>query len=399
MEDLTLDTLLRASRPGGPTALGSVGQLRPAAGEHALVAPAKYTDSAGAVYVYEDRFIEGAFREVVLLDSRSSTANRMEDAIALAIEDGDELLARMPHITVSYTDKEGQIHRYRDYTLPHRAFDAHVRLGTVDGKPVSQVPEFRAARDASPHDAWPLFALSPVTVLLGGWDSSRRTNQARFPSAITGEIIGVIEAEGRTAQAAQRSGARLDPVGASVRLDSAVAVELAEGQADEISPKLLQKISKQKGTVSASNLGLGAIPPGTEALDGIAVATAIRSYSLSFSTLRRLRFGKGAEGDAAIRALLAALGLVAMVRNDAETFLRANCHLVESAPTQMVLDKRQGNLAAVKPPTIAEADALLQAAYDHAAQAAGIDWRGQSFDVIGNPAVIAGAEAKDAGEE
>lgn len=52
-------------------------------------------------------------------------------------------------------------------------------------------------------------------------------------------------------------------------------------------------------------------------------------------------------GDAAIRALLAALGIVAMTRNDAETYLRANCHLVESGATEMTLDRRQGKLAPV----------------------------------------------------
>lgn len=395
MNELKLDILLAASRPGGSSALGAVTHLEPAAGPHALISPAKYTGDKGAVYVQEERYIDKEFRTVSIIDSRSSVGNRIEDAIRLAIEDGDLVLNLMPCIRVTYTDKAGKKQVYYDYTLPHRAFDAHVRLGKIDGVPTTQVEEYRAARNATPGNAWDLFEVSPLTVLLGGWDSSRRSHQARFPSAIIGEIIGVIEEDGRQAQPTLRSGARLDPVGASVQLDASVALELATGQADEISPKLLAAVKKQKGVKNASNLGLGSIPPGTKALDGIATSDIIRSYSLSFSTLRRLRFGKGAEGDAAIRALLAALAIVGMVRNDAESYFRANCHLIEKGPTEMVLDQRQGNRLALKPPTVQEADQLLAAAYAHAAEVAGIDWHGQVLDVVGNPAVIAGAEATD----
>ncbi len=404
MQELDLETLLAAGRPGGSAALGSLTHLKPAAGPQAPISPAKYTvkpqgRESEAVYVYEERYFDGEFRNTVLIKGREATANGIEDALALAIADGDPTLSLLPHITVTYETQDGTEVSFHDYTLPHRAFDAHIRLGKHDGVPTPQVPEYKAARNATPQDAWPLFALSPVTVLLGGWDSTRRSNQARFPSAITGEIVGVVEAGDTRAEEVRRSGARLDPVGASVQLDSSVAAELAMGQKGEISAKLLDKITKQKGVKSASNLGLGSIPPGTTSLDGIATSDIIRSYALSFSTLRRLRFGKGAEGDAAIRALLAALAIDGMVRNDAELFIRANCHLVESGPTEMTLDLRQGNLQPIKPPTVEEADELLAAALDHASAAAGVDWHGQSFNVTGNPAVIAGAEANESDED
>jgi CRISPR-associated protein Csb1 len=401
MSTMTLDLLLEAARPGGPSALGAVTRLEPAAGPSALVSPAKYTSRSGATYVYEDRQIDGAFHRTVVLDSRSSVANRIEDAINLAIEDGHPVFSRMPSIRVSYDREGGDPVVLRDTDLPHRAFDAHVRLGTVDGEPVTKHPAYLAARNSVPADAAGLFALSPFSVLFGGWDSSRRTNQARFPSAVVGEIFGVLSDEGPVADlAVHRSGARIDPIGARIQLPTKVAVELAEAQQDELSAKLVEKIRKQKGaTVSASNLGLGAIPPGTEALDGIATSQIQRTYSLSFSTLRRLRFGRGAVGDASVRALLAAIALNGMVRNDAELYLRANCHLVEAEAPRIRVSRRGGVFETIDGLDVAEADALLEAAYDRAAADAGLDWHGQSLEVVGNPEVLRGALSNDVDQD
>jgi CRISPR-associated protein Csb1 len=53
-------------------------------------------------------------------------------------------------------------------------------------------------------------------------------------------------------------------------------------------------------------LGLGGIPPTLDTLAGVACIRIIRSDVLSFATLRQIRFGADAEGNAACRALLAA---------------------------------------------------------------------------------------------
>ena len=44
-EKLSLEHLIEAARPGGPSVLTEVTELAPAAGEHASVAPARYTPS------------------------------------------------------------------------------------------------------------------------------------------------------------------------------------------------------------------------------------------------------------------------------------------------------------------------------------------------------------------
>ncbi len=393
---LTLDVLNEASRPGGPSALTSITRLRPAGGEWATIAPAKYTTRAGnATYVFEDRFIDGQRVRTVLIDSRSSSANRLEDALAQAIAEGHSLLSKMPSVRVSYDLGGGDVTSLADYELPHRVVDAHVRLGTIDGAPVTAHQAYRAARNATTRNLADLLALSPLSVLFGLWDSTRKAKQLRIPSAIVGEIIGVVG----DARPTHRSGARVDPVGASVLLSPDDARALAETQAHDFNTKKLDGLRKAKGKVKGSEFVIGAIPPGTEAIDGIAASDIIRSHVLSFSALRRLGFGAGVEGDAAIRALLAALALNALARSDSELYLRANCHLVESAPSEVTLDRRQGETESFSALTVVAADELLQAAHEQAHELAGIAWTGQTLEVDGHPAIVAGASDDEAAGE
>lgn len=385
---ITLTHLNEASHAGGPSALTSRTSLCPAGGHMASISPAKYTSRQGASYVYEDRFNErGEQIRTVLIDSRSSSANRLEDALAQAIFDDHSLLSKMPSIRVSYERGGDDSETYHEYELPHRLVDAHVRLGTVEGEPVTAHPVYRAARNSSLRDLGALLTLSPLSVLFGIWDSTRKARQLRIPSSVVGEIIGVVG----SARETRRSGARVDPVGASIVIDPADAKALAETQAEDLNPKKLDGLRKAKSPVRGAEFVIGAIPPGTEALDGIAASEIIRTHVLSFSSLRRLGFGKGPEGDAAIRALLAALALNALARSDSELYLRANCHLVESAPSEVRLDRRQGETESFTALTVAEADVLLDAAYEQASRLAGIEWSGQVLDIDGNPAIVSGA--------
>ena len=75
--------------------------------------------------------------------------------------------------------------------------------------------------------------------------------------------------------------------------------------------------------------------------------------------------------------------------------LRANCYLVESAKPEMTLDMRNGESKDLEPLTPETAEALLQAAYEQAHDKAGIIWEGQTFEVDGNPAVIANSSADE----
>ena len=46
----------------------------------------------------------------------------------------------------------------------------------------------------------------------------------------------------------------------------------------------------------------------------------------------------------------------------------------------------------IDPMTVNEADELLKAAYDNARNIAGVVWEGQTLEVAGEPAVVAGID-------
>ena len=142
-------------------------------------------------------------------------------------------------------------------------------------------------------------------------------------------------------------------------------------------------------------LGLGGIPPTLDTLAGVACRRIIRSHVLSFATLRQIRFGAGAQGDAACRVLLAALALNALARSDAELYLRANCDLRERGQSAIRLDQRGGGRVSLDPLSITEADQLLDAALAAAQEGAGVRWNGVVLRVTGNPAIVAGAVADE----
>jgi CRISPR-associated protein Csb1 len=404
MQKITLDLLAQAARPGGASCLTSVTGLEPAAGPQASVAPAKFASArrgeTRGEYAYESRFLDGGSATAVIIDSKQSQLNRCEAELAKAIADGHPLLSRLPRIEVTYT-RDGVEETYSDVTLPHRAFDGHIRAGSVDGKPVTQLDLYRAIRNATPANARALLEASPVSLVFGSWDSSRATRQGRWRSALVGEVIGFCADK----EPALRGGARVDPVGMQVRLTEGKLKEIAEAQRAELSRGLYEKASKpaarkakeEKGDqrISASMLGLGGIPPSLDALSGVACHKIVRSHVLSFATLRQMRFGAGPEGDAACRALLAALALSALARSDSELYLRANCDLRESGPAAVDIDQRGGGRVALDPLTVDEADALLAAALAEAGAKAAITWNGAVLKVAGHPAIAAGAVADE----
>jgi CRISPR-associated protein Csb1 len=389
--------------PGGASCLTSVTELEPAAGPQASVAPAKFASRAPGdkrgEYAYERRYLDGAPSQAVIIDSKQSQLNRCEAALHQAIADGHPVLSKMPRIEVTYS-RGGVTETYSDLTLPHRAFDGHVRAGTVDGRPVTQLDAYRAIRNATPADARAVLEASPVSLVFGSWDSSRSARQGRWRSTLVGEIIGFCADE----RPALRGGARVDPVGMQINLTESSLKALADAQRAELSGATYKKAAGAKPkakdeAISASMLGLGGIPPTLDTLSGVACSRIIRSHVLSFASLRQLRFGAGPDGDVACRALLAALALNALARSDAELYLRANCDLRESGPSAVEIDRRGGSRLALQALTIAQADALLGAALAAAQHQAGVSWNGVALQVTGNPDVVAGAVADTDGTD
>lgn len=394
MPSVSLQHLLDACRPGGASVLTSVTPLEPAAGPHASVAPAKFVEGSRSVFAYERRFWAGEAVTAVVIDSKQSQNNRLEAVVSSAIADDDPVLTSLPRIELRFAD--GQV--YNDFDLPHRAFDGQIRAGTISGEPATDAGEYRRLRDATVLHARPLLERSPMTLLLGGWDASRKSHQGRYRSILVGEVIGILadQTRGPEANQSKRGGARIDPVGMRIDLPDKDRKAIADAQKNELSEGTYKSASGRNG--KASVLGLGGVPPSLEQLGGVTCREIIRSHVLSFAALRALRFDcTTQEGDVACRALLAALALNGLARSDAELLLRANCDLVEAGPAVVTLDRRYGKKETFEPLSIDQAQELLSAAIENAESRADLTWNGSVLVVDGSPAILsaAGDEAQD----
>lgn len=385
MRDLTFDDLVGAARRGGPAALVIEAVKRPVGGDYAIINPAKYTlRNGGHTYVFEDRFIHGTLTRTVLLDSAASTRNRIEDGISSAIRAGHPLLSQMPRIEVTYAARDiFPAFVMSDWDLPHRAFDAHIRAGYTQHEGeriwVPEHPAYRAARASTARDISALLALSPASVLMGAWDSTRKAHRLSHPSAITGEMFGVVG----DAQPRRRNGGR---VGEFAGLLARDRVDDLGGLLIDTTSGIRKEFEKPTQWLKVSGLAAGPIPPITNdpsIVDGISVSRIMSSHVLSFSTLRRVGAGSPALTES-VRALLAAVGVWGLAVLAEESYMRAGTSLVTVDDT-VTLDSRDP--VELNFPSIVVAEALLEEAFT-AARTAGLDWHGQVFAVEGNDALV-----------
>ena len=377
--DIKFEDLKKACASGGASTLVSVTELKPAAGEHASIAPAKFVEdsknSTKPVFAFETRFIDGKAARVVLIDSKQSQLNRAEAAIMQDIRANAQPLANIPRIEVSYDagnvyggDEEGTL-SFTDLELPHRFADGHIRFGTIEGVLATEHESYRALRNATPADLSAILSTTPASALFGAWDAHRKVRQLRLRSALVGEIIGVLadqEHDGKE-QLSHRGGARIDPIAMVIKVG---------------------KVERKPSTD-----GLGGLPPklDNDNLGGVSCSKVIRSWVLSFATLRQLRFGSDNEKNIVGRALLAALGLVSISRAENELYLRANCDLVEANYPLVTLDARYGHKRDLNPITTGVADDILTEAITEAKKLGVVDWNGQILKVSGNDDLKAAA--------
>jgi len=419
MSELDFDTILKACQMGGPSCLSVRTELVPAAGPEASVAPAKYSldQQDAGTYLYEKRFIDTGdnrkeVRDTVLIDSKQSQINRVEAALLRAIvENNPPNLSRMPRVEVVYrspsgeqkketsnpelplntqdgpdedvTNKEGmQEERLCDLELPHRVFDGHIRAGKVNGKRVVDHDLYVKIRNATPANARVLLDTSPATLIFGGWDATRKGGQARWRSALVGEIIGVCADR----YIPKKGTARIDPLGARINLSSDDIKDLAEIQGVVLK-------STRGNKHKASEIVLGGIKPVLNQLGGVSCERIIRSQVLSFATLRQIRFGGSAEADASFRALLASIALYGLALANSELYLRANCDLREAGPSEVLIDNRSGGVDQFDPLTVDTMCRILDRAFEKADEH-GLGWSSESgivLSVDGDPRIRAAA--------
>ncbi len=315
-------------------------RLQPLAGPGTEIFPSTYPGvgrDSEPRHVYEKRRINGEDTWTALLDSVQSQANRAEEAL---LAEARNRAIDLPYLTVDFSATHvPEIGEITSLDAPHRIFDAILRDSELDGTPLMKSDLGKALQLAKPSNAGSVFECSPTALLFGAWNSTGEGGGlgAKFPRCYVSEIIAVhvpvkenIDSNGETSDPetwGRRPGSRLDPLG------------ILKGVPVFKSPSdwAAESISKEYKKSKPSEVNHGNIAPSVQSL-GVTMDYAEQTMVISFAALRRLRFGS-VEKDAASRALLAILGLVAHVAQTQQGYaLRSRCDLVceDSAPLELV---------------------------------------------------------------
>lgn len=307
-------------------AIRRIQRLQPSGGRGDKIFPPTYPpERRGGPprHVFERRRMDDGEVWCVLVDSVQSQANRLEEALLEA--DGDA--GMLPYITVNFRGAGLEpLERITSLDAPHRVFDAILRDSLLNGVALMDSEEGQRLAAAKSADATAVLELSPTALLFGAWHSQGQGGGmgAKFPRAIVSEIIAVdvpVEGspDGEVRTAGRRTGSRIDPLGI-LR-----GVEVYKGAAGWATDK--SKAGKGAKRVRPSEINHGNIAPSVVPL-GVTCDHVEHRAVVSLAGLRRLRFG-GGKRDAAGRQLIAALGLLALVEQDARGHaLRSRCDLV-----------------------------------------------------------------------
>jgi CRISPR-associated protein Csb1 len=349
---LTLEQLQKAV-DGTAAAFRCRTELQPAGGEGDKVFPPTY---AGAVYATEQRRVPGREDpvECVLLDSVQSQANRMEESLQQAVDDGRLVI---PVIEVDFAggDLLAEVGKVTSLQAPHRIADAILRDSLLDGQPFRKSATGQKVDSVSLANATPLYELCPTALVLGMWDSTgpKGGMGAKFARAMVSEIVGIDVVYG------VKTASRIDPLQIMLQSGPLYKASSKEGIHWTLDEKLAAKEKTQavklgkEGKPSEANHGN--VTPSVSDTDretglpiagGVTVAKAEQVVVLSLPALRRLQFplngGKAtSKVNGAGRTVLAALSLCAAALAAEKGFdLRSRCLLFPSEPLVWeVLDK------------------------------------------------------------
>lgn len=391
VQPLTVDRLRTAA--ADDVAIRFNATLQPVGGRGDKVFPPTY---AGGQYAIESRVDEhGGVREVVLLDSVQSQANRMEQALLAAHRAGRVTL---PMVSVSFSDV-AELKELGEITVleaPHRLADAILRDSMLDGVLFPATVEGQVLRRATPRRATELFKLCPTALLFGIWESTGAAGGLgiKFQRAIVSEIVGIGAVVGR------KTASRIDPLqigripiyearepeGGTIRwtadenraarqgnklkpykLDAQGRVNVkAKGVPSEINHgnvtpdvarhrgrtvRLGRDVSEQPSSRGrdgriVSDRGERVLRDRDELPGGVTFEYARHTAVISLAALRKLHFPLDDNNDVSseARLVLAALGLFALVelrRSDYD--LRSRCALVLDGSSTMEIVKRDGS--------------------------------------------------------
>jgi CRISPR-associated protein Csb1 len=328
--------------------------LQPMGGKGDKIFPPTYPEErrgTGPRHVFERRRIDSAEVWCVLVDSVQSQANRLEEALLAALRDG---AIALPYVTVDFTGRElFGLTEITSLEAPHRVYDAILRDSLLAGQPFMKSPLGLSLAEAKPGDATVLLEASPTALLFGAWHSTGEGGGlgAKFARCLVSEIVGInvpteFAEAGNTPSAllahsgdtlrfvepktsGRRTGSRIDPLGVLRKVE---VFKSPEGW-----DTVKERAGRGAKAVRPSEINHGNIAPSVQPL-GVTCDHAEHIAVISFAALRRLAFG-GGKRDAVGRALLAALGLVALAEQDARGYaLRSRCDLVcdGRAPLELV---------------------------------------------------------------
>jgi CRISPR-associated protein Csb1 len=420
-QPLTYEILSRAVS-GGAAAIRARTRLQPAGGPGDKVFPPTFGDTIrvplpdgrqhATRYAVEVRRINGAPVLCVLLDTVASQANRYEDALQRA---WDDELIRFPLVRVDFTGEVDDDPALNLSTIggdgyltsleaPHRLADALLRDSLRNGLRFRASPEGRAFTEASPHNATPVYKLSPNALVFGMWDSTgpKGGQGAKFQRALVSEIVGVGVEFGR------KTASRIDPAGIELNAGPVYQAEdpeeewtIDESAAARKSGKPIPfSRSKSDKAGKPSSINHGNIKPSIESeAGGVTLDYAEQITVLSVPALRRLRFPKDVEAkpvpserrgavENAARTALAALGLAAVAFQREEGFdLRSRCAFVPEGPLALEVVDRDGASSGPYALTSEDAAALVKRA-SQAAEAEGMGWSAEPVDLIPAPKLV-----------
>ena len=332
-----------------------IAKLQPVGGQGDKIFPPTYPGEGRQDpprHVFERRRIEGEEVWCVLVDSVQSQANRLEEALLAAVDEERQGPIVLPYVTVDFRGVGLEpLERVTSLDAPHRVYDAILRDSLLDGVPFMESEEGLRLAAAKPSDATALLEISPTALVFGAWHSQGEGGGigAKFPRALVSEIVAVgtpVEesedprtGEVRTQTASRRTGSRIDPVGVLRKVD---VFKGASGWGTD--PDSVGKGAKK---VRPSEINHSNIAPTIDPL-GVTCDYIEHRATITLAGIRRLQFG-GGDQDAAGRALVAALGLLALAEQDVRGYaLRSRCDLVCDGAAPLELVRWDGSTEAVE---------------------------------------------------
>lgn len=401
---MSLDLSELKEAVAGAAAFRCRAKLQPAGGEGDKVFPPTY---AGAVYAMEMRRVSGYDDPVrcVLLDSVQSQANRSEEALQDALDQGR---IEIPVVEVDFSDiaivdpgsdEEGlfePIGRVTSLEAPHRVADAILRDSELNGVLFRKTDEGRKLSRATLRNATPLFELCPTALVYGVWDSTGPKGGLgfKFQRAVVSEIIGV------DASLGVKTSSRMDPLGIQLKAgpvyegkDGEWTTDPEQARIEKKKPKLEGKDGRPSevnhGNIAPSLSDTGRDPLGGEGqrvylAGGVTIAYAEQTTVLSLPALRRLRFPLNGDGktdldvDLSAQTVLAALGLCGTVLAAQRGLdLRSRCLLWPAELPKWELLGEAGAKPQEFELNAKQAIALLKDAINEAVEKKRLPWRKQ----------------------